>query len=210
MAGVLLLLPPPPSPPPAAAAPPRPPQGEESLSRHGGDFRAASSGWMTLSRKCTQPSSSSSSSSPCPVLSRAPASCSARCCAPTLKSRRNPVRLSAAAAPEPQGAGGGRRKVPSPLDRIGPQWLFLLVPTGEPKLVYLTGKSQPTKLDKQRDLRLRKNTAQNKLLFLPAGRPVSASESAPPVCHRLAGPGGGAPTNSGAPMTEPQEELPVQ
>lgn len=158
----------------------------------------------TLSRKCTQPSSSSSSSSPCPVLSRAPASCSARCCAPTLKSRRNPVRLSAAAAPEPQGARGGRRKVLSPLDRIGPQWLFLLVPTGEPKLVYLTGKSQPTKLDKQRDLRLRKNTAQNKLLFLPAGRPVSDSESAPPVCHRLARPGGGAPTNSGAPMTEPQ------
>ncbi|KAF3839779.1 hypothetical protein F7725_018496 [Dissostichus mawsoni] len=41
-AGVLLLLL---SPPP----PPRPPRGEESLSRHGGDFRAAdqSSGWMS-------------------------------------------------------------------------------------------------------------------------------------------------------------------
>ena len=97
-AGVLLLPPPP---------PPPPPRGEESLSRRGGDFRAAaqSSDWMsaaaerlrphtnetdtdratsgpptiqpgvddrTLSRKHTQPSSSS-----CPVLSRAPASCSA-------------------------------------------------------------------------------------------------------------------------------------
>lgn len=57
-----------------------------------------------------------------------------------------------------------------PLDRTGPWCLLLLIPTGEAKLVYLTGKSQPTKLDKQSDLRLRKNTAQNKLLF-PTGRP---------------------------------------
>lgn len=56
-------------------------------------------------------------------------------------------------------------------------------PTGEPKLVYLTGKSQPTKLDKQCDLRLRKNTAQNKLLLPQTGRPTSAGEPAPPVCH---------------------------
>lgn len=41
-AGVLLLL-------LALPPPPRPPRGEESLSRHGGDFRAAdqSSGWMS-------------------------------------------------------------------------------------------------------------------------------------------------------------------
>lgn len=61
------------------------------------------------SRKYKQPSSSSSS---CPVLSRAPASCFARCCAPTLKSRRNPVRRSAVGTPESQGAerGGGGGK----------------------------------------------------------------------------------------------------
>lgn len=58
-----------------------------------------------------------------------------------------------------------------------------LLPTGEPKLVYLTGKTQPAKLDKQHDLRLRKNTAQNKLLLLYTGRPISAGEAAPPVCH---------------------------
>lgn len=71
---------------------------------------------------------------------------------------------------------GGRRKVLSPLDRTGPRWLLLLVPTGESKLVYLTGKSQPTKLDKQRDLRLRKNTAQNKLLFRQADPSVSVNQ----------------------------------
>lgn len=59
----------------------------------------------TLSRKYRQPSSS-----PCPVLSRAPASCFARCCAPTPKSRRNPVRRSAMGTPESHGAveGGGK------------------------------------------------------------------------------------------------------
>lgn len=51
---------------------------------------------------------------PGPVLSRAPASCFARCCAPTLKSRRNPVRRSAEGVT--RGRGGGR-KVLSPLDR---------------------------------------------------------------------------------------------
>lgn len=47
---------------------------------------------------------------PCPVLSRAPAFCFARCCAPILKSRRNPVRRSAVGLPESHGAGEGGGK----------------------------------------------------------------------------------------------------
>ncbi|KAI4810650.1 hypothetical protein KUCAC02_013588 [Chaenocephalus aceratus] len=111
-AGVLLLLL---SPPP----PPRPPRGEESLSRHGGDFRTAdqSFGWMSagdpsrILMKLTQKDhrganqlinwpgvndshGNTSSPPPPPVLSSscAPASCFACCCAPTLKYRRNPNR----------------------------------------------------------------------------------------------------------------------
>lgn len=137
----------------------------------------------TLSRKYKQPSSS-----PCPVLSRAPASCSARCCAPTLKSRRNPVRRSAVGAPESPGAGEGGGK--SCHLWTGPDpgacccLFFFFSPHRRTETsLYLTGKSQPTKLDKQCDLRLRKNTAQNKLLLLQTGRPTSAGEPAPPVCH---------------------------
>lgn len=99
------------------------------------------------SRKYKQPPSSSSSS--CPVLSRAPASCFARCCAPTLKSRRNPVRRSAVGTPESQGAERGRGGEEGSLTTSGPdltrRWSLLIIPTGEAKLVYLTGKSQPAR-----------------------------------------------------------------
>lgn len=64
-------------------------------------------------RKYTQPSSSSS---PCPVRSRAPASCSARCCAQTLKSRTIPVRRSAAGLQKSHKSWEGG-KVLTPLDR---------------------------------------------------------------------------------------------
>lgn len=98
------------------------------------------------SRKYKQPSSSSSS---CPVLSRAPASCFARCCAPTLKSRRNPVRRSAVGTPESQGAERGRGGEEGSLTTSGPDLTrrrsLLIIPTGEAKLVYLTGKSQPAR-----------------------------------------------------------------
>lgn len=205
---LLLLQPPPP-------APPRPPRGKESLGGHGGDFRAAdqSSGWMSaaaggsgrilikLTRIDHRGSNQLISSHPvpcgrqkhrppsCPVLclSRAPASCSARCCAPTPKSRRNPVRQSAAGTPESHGAGGvgGSQHLRTEASH---RRLVFSFPTGEPKLVYLSGKSQPAKLDKQHELRLRRNTAQNKLQLLQTGRPAGAGELAPPVCR---GPHGG-------------------
>lgn len=74
----------------------------------------------------------------------------------------------------------------TPLDWAGPWWMLLLFHTEESKLDYLPGKSQPTKLGKQSYLRLRKNTAQNKLLFLPIDRPIRARQPAPPVCHWFA------------------------
>lgn len=82
--------------------------------------------------------------------------------------------------PESHGAGEAG-------DTSGPDRTPAVATTGEPKLVYLTGKSQPTKLDKQCDLRLRKKTHSAEQTSITAGRPIGVSEPAPPVCHGRTG-----------------------
>ena len=52
-------------------------------------------------------------------------------------------------------------------------------PHREPKLVHLTGKSQPVKLDKQHALRLRNKTNAEETFFPPTRRPETSA--APPV-----------------------------
>ncbi|CAB1418565.1 unnamed protein product [Pleuronectes platessa] len=85
----------------------------------------------------------------------------ARCCAPTLDSRRNPVRTQ----PGVTRSRAGSRAV------CGRLWVrggapaggccFLRAPANRNWSVHLPGKSQPAELDKQPQVRLRANSATN-------------------------------------------------
>lgn len=71
----------------------------------------------------------------CPLPCTCLLLCLARCCAPTLKSRRNPVRRSAVGAPESHGAGGGGQagmegSVVTSGPVPDPRSLLPLIPTG--------------------------------------------------------------------------------
>lgn len=122
----------------------------------------------------------------CRLLLLLPPPCPLPCtCLLLCSMLRTGSKIPAKTRPTPRSGSragpGERRGVEWPLNRT--PVVVVRCSTGESKLVYLTGKSQPTKLDKQCGLRVRTNTTQNKLQFLATGWPIGAGEAAPPVGH---------------------------